>query len=57
MATLLLIIIYIIAIGLGIPDSAFGVAWPGIYSDMRLNISYASFVAGIVSLCTIGCSL
>lgn len=57
MATLLLIIIYIIAIGLGIPDSAFGAAWPGIYSDMRLNISYASFVAGIVSLCTIGCSL
>lgn len=56
MATLLLIIIYI-AIGLGIPDSAFGVALSGIYSDMRLNISYASFVAGIVSLCTIGCSL
>ena len=36
MATVLLIIIYIAFIGLGIPDSLFGTAWPAIYSDFGL---------------------
>ena len=36
MATLLLIVIYIAFIGLGIPDSLFGAAWPAIYTELGL---------------------
>lgn len=53
MATLLLIVIYISFIGLGIPDSLFGTAWPAIYADFNLPISYGSFVTAIVSFGTI----
>jgi len=57
MATLLLIIIYISFIGLGIPDSLFGTAWPSIYADFHLPISFASFVSIIISSGTIISSL
>ena len=49
MATLLLIVIYIAFIGLGIPDSLFGTAWPAIYGDFNLPISYSNFVTIICS--------
>lgn len=52
MATVLLIFIYFIYIGLGIPDSAIGSAWPAIYGDLNLPISYASFITVLISLCT-----
>lgn len=52
MATVLLIFIYFIYIGLGIPDSAIGSAWPAIFPDLNLPVSYASFVTVIISLCT-----
>lgn len=52
MATVLLIFIYFIYIGLGIPDSAIGSAWPAIYGDLGLPISYASFITVLISLCT-----
>ena len=57
MATLLLIVIYISFIGLGIPDSLFGTAWPAIYTDFHLPISFASFVSIIISSGTIISSL
>lgn len=53
MATLLLIIIYIAFIGLGIPDSLWGTAWPAIYTEFDLPISFASFVSVIISCGTI----
>ena len=49
MATLLLIVIYVSFIGLGIPDSMFGTAWPAIYGEFHLPISFASFVS--VTIC------
>ena len=49
MAALLLIVIYISFIGLGIPDSLFGTAWPAIYAEFHLPISCASFVS--VTIC------
>lgn len=52
MATILLIFIYIIYIGLGVPDSALGSAWPAMFPDLGLPVSYASFVTVIISLCT-----
>lgn len=57
MATLLLIIIYIAFIGLGVPDSLFGTAWPAIYTDLDLPVSWASIVTIIVSCGTIVSSL
>lgn len=57
MATLLLIIIYIAFIGLGVPDSLFGTAWPAIYTDLDLPVSWASIVTIIVSCGTIISSL
>lgn len=57
MATILLIIIYIAFIGLGIPDSLFGTAWPAIYAEFHLPISYASFVNVIISCGTIVSSM
>ena len=53
MATALLIIIYIAFIGLGIPDSLFGTAWPAIYSDFGLPFSFGSLVTVIVSCGTV----
>lgn len=57
MATLLLIVIYIAFIGLGVPDSLFGTAWPAIYTDLNLPVSRASIVTIIVSCGTITSSL
>lgn len=49
MATLLLIIIYITFIGLGIPDSVFGTAWPAIYQEFGLPLSWANFITLTIS--------
>lgn len=57
MSTLLLIIIYITFIGLGIPDSVFGTAWPAIYSEFDLPVSYANFITLTISGGTIISSL
>lgn len=52
MAVLLVVIIFIAYIGLGIPDSLFGAAWPAIYQDLELPVSYASLVTSTVYLGT-----
>ena len=53
MATLLLIVIYLLFIGLGIPDSLFGTAWPAIYPDLGLPVSSST----IVTICSVGFSI
>lgn len=57
MATILLVIIYIAFIGLGIPDSLFGAAWPAIYQEFGLPVSYANFVTILISGGTVTSSL
>lgn len=57
MATLFLIIIYTTFIGLGIPDSLFGTAWPAIYTEFGLPISHANYVTLLISGCTVISSL
>ena len=57
MATLLLIIIYFAFIGLGLPDSLFGTAWPAIYTEMELPFSLGSAVTIIMTCGTITSSL
>ena len=57
MATVLLVIIYIAFIGLGIPDSLFGTAWPAIYQEFGLPVSAASCVTLLISGGTVCSSL
>ena len=57
MATLLVIIIFVTYVGLGIPDSLFGTAWPTIYTEFNLPISYSNFVTGLMYMGTIVSSL
>lgn len=45
MATFLLIVIYIAFIGLGLPDSLFGTAWPAIYVEFGVPVSFGSAVS------------
>lgn len=52
MATLLLMVIYMAFIGLGLPDSLFGAAWPAIYAEYELPISFGSFMTTISFLGT-----
>ena len=57
MSTILLIIIFISYISLGIPDSLFGAAWPAIYSEFSLPVSYANLITVIHCIGTISSSL
>lgn len=57
MATLLLIVIYVAFIGLGVPDSLFGTAWPAIYREFALPLSSAGAVTLTISGCTVISSL
>ena len=47
MYSVLLIVIFTVFIGRGIPDSLFGSAWPAISNDLALPVSYASAVTMI----------
>lgn len=57
MATILLVVIYLAFIGLGIPDSLFGTAWPAIYQEFSVPVSYANFVSLLISGGTVAASL
>ena len=53
MANLLLAIIYLSFISLGLPDSVLGAAWPSIYPQFGVPLSYAGIISTIISLGTI----
>ena len=55
--TLLLVVLYLIFISLGLPDSIFGVAWPVMHLDFGMPESFASVYSIIVGICTGGLSL
>lgn len=57
MITILLIFIYIFYIGLGIPDSLLGTAWPAIYQEFHMPVSYVSIISTTISLGTVLSSL
>ena len=57
MFSLLLVIIYISFISLGLPDSILGSAWPLMYGELNVPISYAGIISMIISFCTIISSL
>lgn len=53
---LLLIVIYLVFISLGLPDSLFGVSWPVVHMEFGLPESFASVYSVIISVCTGGVS-
>ena len=53
MATLLLIIIYIAFIGLGVPDSLIGSAWPAIHTELGIPVEMVSILTFLISGCTV----
>ncbi|MBQ8616127.1 MAG: MFS transporter [Clostridia bacterium] len=57
MFQLLLAIIYLSFISLGLPDSMLGAAWPNMYVEFGVPISYAGIISGIIALGTIISSL
>ena len=54
---LLLVVIYIVFISLGLPDSVFGVAWPVLHKELGIAESFASVYSIIVGVCTSGVSV
>ena len=57
MFSLLLVIIYASFISLGLPDSLLGAAWPSIYPELGVPISYSGILFFIISAGTVISSL
>ena len=54
--TIILVVIYIVFISLGLPDSLFGAAWPVVHKDFAIQESFASFYGIITGVCVGGVS-
>lgn len=57
MTNLLLAIIYLAFISLGLPDGLLGAAWPTVYQQMNVPVSYAGIISTIIAIGTIVSSL
>ena len=57
MVTLLLAIIYLAFISLGLPDALLGAAWPSMYTEFGVPVSYAGAISMIIAFGTIVSSL
>lgn len=57
MMTALLAVIFFSFIGVGLPDSVLGTAWPAMYREFDLPISLAGYITATISACTIISSL
>ena len=53
MTTILLVIIYIAFIGLGVPDSLVGSAWPAIHTELNIPVEMVSILTFLISGCTV----
>lgn len=57
MYSLLIAVIYLAFISLGLPDSMLGSAWPSMYGQMGVPVSYAGIVSMIIAINTVISSL
>lgn len=57
MLHLLLAVIYVSFISLGLPDSLLGSAWPSMYGEFQVPVSYAGIISTIIALGTVVSSL
>ena len=53
MTVLLLVVIYIAFIGLGVPDSLIGSAWPAIHTELNIPVEMVSILTFLISGCTV----
>ncbi len=49
----LLVVIYIAFIGLGVPDSLIGSAWPAVHTEMNIPVETVSILTILISGCTV----
>jgi fucose permease len=52
-STILLVVIYIAFIGLGVPDSLIGSAWPAIHLELSIPVEMVSILTFLISGCTV----
>lgn len=52
----ILVLIYVVFISLGLPDSVFGVAWPVVHTEFGIAESFASIYSIITGICSGGAS-
>ena len=57
MVTLLLAVVYLAFVSLGLPDSMLGSAWPSMFVDFDVPVSFAGIVSAIIAFGTIISSL
>ncbi|NTV91055.1 MAG: MFS transporter, partial [Clostridiales bacterium] len=57
MITILLVIIYLSFISLGLPDALLGSAWPSMYGQLQVPVSYAGIISMVITGGTIISSL
>ena len=57
MFQLLLAIIYLAFISLGLPDSLLGSAWPAMYQELSVPVSYVGGISMIIGIGTVVSSL
>ena len=57
MISVLLAVIYLSFISLGLPDSLLGAAWPNMYQEFDVPLSYAGIISAIIAAGTIVSSL
>lgn len=53
MVHLLLAVIYLSFISLGLPDSLLGSAWPSMYGELGVPVSYSGVIFFIISVGTV----
>ena len=53
----LLVVIYIAFIGLGVPDSLIGSAWPAVHTELNIPVEAVSFITFIISGSTVFSSM
>ena len=53
MMHLLLIVIYFAFISMGLPDSILGAAWPSMYPELEISVSWAGIISFIIAAGTI----
>ncbi len=53
MTTILLVVIYVAFIGLGVPDSLIGSAWPAIHTELGIPVEMVSILTFLISGCTV----
>ena len=53
MANLLLAVIYLAFVSLGLPDAMLGAAWPTMYHDFGVPVSFAGGISMVISAGTI----